>query len=115
MLGLIKCCTSSSQPVHVPDDGMLAVCNRVEGVPCVGVNLKYKCDAYEKLFRRYTKRYTRNVMERKLTEYLFGWLAQPCPRCGLRRRKGCEGNGDGREVFRSTPMCRLGLESSAET
>ena len=70
---------------------MLAVCNRVEGVPGVGVNLKYKCDAYEKLFRRYTwrytRRYTRNAMERKLTEYLFGWLAQPCPRCGLRRRK----------------------------
>ena len=58
-------------------------CNRVDRVPGVGVNLKYKCDAYEKLFRRYT----RNAMERKLTEYLFGWLAQPCPRCGLRRRK----------------------------
>ena len=103
--------------------GMLAVCNRVEGVPGVGINLKCKCDAYEKLFRRYirryhrryTRRYTRNAMEKKLTEYLFGWLAQPCPRCGLRRRKRCEGNGDGREAFRSTPMCRLGLESSAET
>ena len=42
-------------------------CNRVDRVPGVGVNLKYKCDAYEKLFRRYT----RNAMERKLTEYLF--------------------------------------------
>ena len=39
--------------------------DRVERVPGIGVNLKYKYD--EKLFRRYT----RNAMERKLTECLF--------------------------------------------
>ncbi len=38
---------------------------RVERVPGVGINIKYKYD--EKLFRRYT----RNAMERKLTECLF--------------------------------------------